>query len=242
MIVAAGMLTACGSKKESGSITTQIVSDDGTTTTYTSTIVETIKGSGNMKEKTVDVPEGVYAFSIEGVQLVNSTINVNIVPGNGTSSIEVDDNVIDAFELSVDENAKSIKLTANAEETYQSIACTATIYADIDSIEAGGVAGISYEVPESVNTVKITAEGSSNITVSGECDDAFYQLSGMAAVNASELKAGNAEADVQGNTQLDVFASASLKISASGTSQINYAGDPETVDKDVSGLAVVNKK
>lgn len=204
--------------------------------------IETTAGSGKLTDKTVEIPDGTYAFSVEGIQLVQSSLQVNIVPEAGNSSIKVDDNVIDDFELDVDENGKTIKLQANGEGAYQKIDCTVTLHADISSIDVGGVTRVDYTVPDNTEHAEIRAEGSSVVTVSGSCTDVIFRLSGASVVDASKLEASNAEVETEGSTKLDLHCGDSLKANASGASEINYAGNPGDVEHEVSGTASVNEK
>lgn len=236
MLAALGAVVASGCGKED-KIESKIISGDGSVI-VSDNAIETETGSGKEAEKELEIPEGTYKFSVENFTVMNSSFQINLVPGE-SSSIKVDDNVLDDFGLEVDEEKKELTFKTSSEGAYTGIHCTVTIGVDVDSVQVGGVANVAYTVPESVGTVSIHAEGSSNVTAKGECQSVSYDVLGAANVDGTELKCTDGEIKAEGSAMLKVNCSGSLKISASGASQVTYSGNPAQVEKEISGSASV---
>ena len=238
MLLAGSMMTGCGNGKREITIKT----GDGDIVVSADDAVETVKASGKMEKKTVDIPEGSYTFSVEDMTLVNSSIQVSIVPGAEEASIEADDNFIDVLMLEADQGSGEITLGINGEDVYRDVKCTILIPVDVVNIDTGGIVEIDYAVPENAEKIKIHGEGASVTMVRGECAEAVYEANGSAKINASELKVQNVTVKAEGSSVLDVYCENILEVNADGASIVNYSGNPQEVKENSEGVSQINKK
>ena len=67
-------------------------------------------------------------------------------------------------------------------------------------------------------------------------------LAGAGLIDAEALRARSVRASCSGAGSISVYATESLDATVSGVGVVNYAGNPATVNRNVSGLGKVNKR
>ena len=67
-------------------------------------------------------------------------------------------------------------------------------------------------------------------------------MSGAGNVSAGDLKAKDVDVTMSGAGNANVYASNKLDATISGAGSVTYAGDPPTVNKNVSGIGSIAKK
>jgi len=89
------------------------------------------------------------------------------------------------------------------------------------------------------STFRTAVSGAGNVTATGEVDLVEVEVTGAGDVVLSELVAGDASVEISGAGDVHVYASDSLSASVSGAGDIVYSGDPQQVEKDVSGVGEI---
>ncbi len=202
-----------------------------------------VDGSGKMSESSFQIPDGhYYKLILTGISSSDSTFKVNIASSGNNATIKADDNVIEDFQLDVDDKAGTITLLTDKKTMYNKINCTILINAAINAIEAEGAAVIEYNAPVNADNIEITLRGVCSMTASGSADKAEYDLSGTTVLKANALAANEVTVRAAGVSNAEVCADSVLNAKASGTSGITYSGDPETVNDSISGMASITKK
>lgn len=201
-----------------------------------------LEGSGNLSSRTVELSDRTYELTISGIKYSGGSFKVVITPSGNSAVIEADDNAVNDFKLSVDDNAGTIILSANNDTMYSNVNCTVILNAAVSGISAEGAYVIEYTTPENAESIDISVSGAVKVTASGAADRAVYKIEGGSSLYAEGLKAGSVTVDVSGASKAEIYAESSLDVTASGTSTVKYSGDPGTVNDDVSGLASVTKK
>lgn len=84
--------------------------------------------------------------------------------------------------------------------------------------------------------------GSGDLTVEGEVDGLRISVSGSGDVDARDLKARKARVRISGSGDVTLFASESIDGRISGSGDIVYYGNPEHVNRRVSGSGSIRSK
>jgi hypothetical protein len=81
--------------------------------------------------------------------------------------------------------------------------------------------------------------GSGDIIADGAVDELEAKLSGSGNIECGDLQANSVSVEISGSGNAEVYASESLDARVSGSGNIKYNGDPEDVNKSVSGSGTV---
>jgi hypothetical protein len=210
-----------------------------------------VTGSGDLVQTNVDIG----SFSELSV---GSAFEVTVRPGDVPSLVlRTDDNLVDRIEAVVDEDELSITLDAAVRD--------ATLEADLtvpasmlSSVDLSGASTLTATEPLTASTVTVQASGASRAFVVVQTDDVTLTASGASVVNATgstgtlvaeasgsstlrleQLDAGSAQVSADGASRVEVSVSGDLRAEAAGASTVRYLGDPDTVERDVSGASSV---
>ena len=111
---------------------------------------------------------------------------------------------------------------------------------DISKITAEGSSDISVsDVKNRALTVHINGAG--DFSASGKTGTFVASISGSGNVNARQLQAGEVDISIDGAGDAIVYASGKLKASIDGAGDISYYGDPREVVKNISGAGDIEK-
>ncbi|HNU09641.1 MAG TPA: head GIN domain-containing protein, partial [Pyrinomonadaceae bacterium] len=110
---------------------------------------------------------------------------------------------------------------------------------DIEGIDVSGASNAKLTNVKN-ESLRIESKGASKVVVSGETKDLFVDLAGASRLDASELSSVNAEVGARGACHASVSVSGDLKADASGASRVNYSGNPQNVERKVSGASSVS--
>ena len=112
---------------------------------------------------------------------------------------------------------------------------------DLEGIVSQGAGDIHItNVKNDKLAIRLT--GASRIEAAGQTEFLGIMTTGAGKIDAYGLHAKRAEVTVTGAGKADVYASEQLDATVSGVGQVTYDGDPEVVNKHVSGIGSVNKK
>ena len=82
--------------------------------------------------------------------------------------------------------------------------------------------------------------GSGSIKASGKCESLEAEISGSGSISMRNMESKNADVSISGSGSMSTNVSGELKASISGSGSISYTGNPEKVDKSVSGSGSVS--
>ena len=214
-----------------------------------------IKGSGNeitVTRTTLDYDEIVTggAFLVE------------LVAGKeGTITMVGDDNLLELIVTEVENNKLKIYLNKGTWFDSRGEKIKITIpFQDISKINFGGSGKITTKNPIKANDLDINLSGSGNakidvnttslyavlsgsgnLNVDGSTSNIEAKLSGSGGIDCSKITSENATATISGSGNIELNCSKSLTAKISGSGNVIYSGNPETVDKKVSGSGNITK-
>ncbi|MEY8779213.1 head GIN domain-containing protein [Allomuricauda sp. XS_ASV26] len=102
--------------------------------------------------------------------------------------------------------------------------------------DSGNVQG-----PIDVESMRLDLQGTSDVNLYGQVNTLQAKLNTSSDLKDYDLQVENLEIELEGLSETYVTVNGSLRVKASGTSRMNYKGDPDIVQKSVSGLAKVIK-
>ncbi len=83
--------------------------------------------------------------------------------------------------------------------------------------------------------------GAGTIQLAGESGEHNIKISGSGNVKASEFKSNNCSIKISGSGNCDAYAKNNLDVKISGSGNVYYRGNPENINKDVSGSGKLRK-
>ena len=100
--------------------------------------------------------------------------------------------------------------------------------------------GIQFSAAQlSGKGLNIKTTGAVDIHVDGAVDDLNASLTGACHLKAASLKTKTTEIRMVGASDAEVNASDALKVSAVGASSLKYAGNPKTIEQNVTGAGSI---
>lgn len=167
----------------------------------------------------------------------------------------------------VGKNADRVKVDVNEEEKKITIKCNQYVSPNSITIDVSGgireiradkcklhldvdlgktqnaaltLKGTFYgDVKLATETTSIDVNGAGDFGVSGTARDLQVSLDGAAVLDTTELLAENVDVTVRGSSICEVYASKYLNAALYGVGSITYYGNPETVEKSIKGLGVI---
>lgn len=103
-------------------------------------------------------------------------------------------------------------------------------------------AGEVYLESVKCKEINFDSSGASDIKAEGECEKVTIDLSGTGSIKMKDLKTDDMSVSISGTGSAEVNAVKSLKVEISGTGSVDYYGNPEKVDKEISGAGSISKK
>jgi hypothetical protein len=170
---------------------------------------------------------------------LNGEADVNVQVGAEQSvSLRADDNLIGDVQTRVQGGTLDISQPDNVDLDPDIGINVKIAIPSLESIELSG-AGDVRVTGVSGSTFRTVVSGAGNVTATGKVDRVEVEVTGAGDVVLSELVAGDANVEISGAGDVHVYASDSLSASVSGAGDIVYSGDPQQVEKDVSGVGEI---
>jgi Putative auto-transporter adhesin, head GIN domain len=88
----------------------------------------------------------------------------------------------------------------------------------------------------------IESTGATRVQLDGAVDDLVTDMTGASKLDANGLRVKTATISSTGASKADVNVSESLKVSITGAGKVTYAGNPPTIDKQISGAGSIRHK
>ena len=98
---------------------------------------------------------------------------------------------------------------------------------------AGQLAGPNFAVEST---------GAAKVTLDGKVDELITDMTGASKLDAESLQTKTAEISSTGAAHADVAVSEALKVSITGAGKVVYSGNPQTVEKHISGAGSIRHK
>lgn len=190
-----------------------------------------VRGSGNIVTQTRDISgfskiDAGGAYDIEVVAQKEFSVEV-----------QGDDNLVEFVKTEVHGDTLEI---SNSKRFSTGGRIVIRISApDIESLDLSGASTAKLSNVKN-ESLRIESKGASKVIASGETKDLFVDLAGASKLDASELKSVNAEVEARGACHANVSVTGDLKAQASGASRVNYSGNPQNVERSVSGASSVS--
>ena len=173
-------------------------------------------------------------------------------------TLEADDNLMQYVESSV-RNGKLYLSTKGI--GFRNLQLAAYITApDLDQIKASGAVSIITEAPVDYPRLKIEASGAAKMDLelysqkteivmsgagkaylSGECEEAYFRISGAANLNADKFYCRLVDVRISGAGKAKVNVEDDLTAKISGAGDISYRGNPSTINQSISGAGKIRQ-
>lgn len=210
-----------------------------------------VSGSGTIVESTPDI-EPFTSLA------VGSAFEVTLQTGDDTSLVvRIDDNLVDRLDVGVSDGELFIGLDGGVRSA--TLEADLTVPADsLESITLDGAASLSGVEPVTsprlsaqlsgasraflvthVDELDVSASGASVASIGGDARTLIAEADGASSLRLDQLDATTARVEAQGASTVEVTVSGDLVARASGASTVRYSGDPDTVERDVSGASTV---
>lgn len=190
-----------------------------------------IPGSGVIKQKS-------YTVSPFKSVNISGTGSITVTKGEETSvSIQTDDNLHQYLKVEVANGTLKISQDENLNPS-DGININ-VVTDDLSSFHLSGAAdgtlnGITGPA------LKVSLSGAGSIEGNGEVDELTISLSGVGSADFKNLKAKKVKIDNSGVGSAEVFASEEFDGNVSGVGSIECHGQPEQVNKQVSGIGSID--
>lgn len=212
-----------------------------------------IDGNGNVIKKEYEVE------NFEQIK-VNGGFKVYLRQNNKAEVIlETDDNLLDYITVEVNDNELLIEPKQRiGEYKMLNIYISAKNIDNIDlngaveliskskikskqlSIDGSGAVDIDLDID--IRKLNIDISGASEIDLKGETDKLSVDISGAGELNAFELISENVTIDISGAGSAKVNVTEELEVDITGAGSVIYKGNPEKIDKHITGAGSVEKR
>ena len=195
-----------------------------------SSLNNSVQGSGNIVTENRQV-EDFSAVDVGGV------FKVEITAGKDFSvNVEADDNLLPLIQTSV--NGDTLEISTDEKLSSKSPILVRVTAPNISEIKASGAAKVSIiDIKNSELSVELS--GASELTATGETGSLNAEISGASVIKARQLSTESAGVDASGASRAYVSASQTLTAEATGASSVTYLGNPENIEKHISGASSI---
>ena len=217
---------------------------------------KSIKGDGQITKET---------RTVEAFSSINSQGSWNIEISEGTPgaiTVEGDENLLPYVETSVKDGVLSVKPKGAVNLKTRSRITIKLTMNEIHSLKLSGSGDINGKGAftsegksdiavsgsgnlnldfASFNDLDVYVSGSGNIKLIGKTHSLSAHISGSGNIDCSNTHADDLTAMVSGSGNIKVHADNSIHAIISGSGNIFYSGDPEKIDKVISGSGKVIK-
>jgi hypothetical protein len=192
-----------------------------------------VQGSGVRKTEKRDL--GTYK-SIE----TTGAYEVQVTCQQAASfEIEGDDNLLPLIKIEVRDGVLHISNETGYRATKAIIVRIGV--PDLEGFTSHG-AGDVHITNVKNDKLAVSTTGAANIEASGTTTFVSISSTGAGKIDTNKLHAERAKVTVTGAAIVDVYASQQLNATVSGVGQVTYSGNPNVVNKSVSGIGRVSKK
>jgi hypothetical protein len=209
-----------------------------------------VQGNGNVKSQSRNV-ESFDAIDISGGYEIHIAQT-----GESSLRIEADENLHQYIETYVENGTLYVSserrigrskeldlyLTVDQLRAIESSGATevttrGVVKGDQLSLDFSGA--VEAELELNYERLRGDFSGAAELNLSGKADEVSIDASGAVEVNALDLETRRFSLDISGAGEFEVFVTEELNVEASGAVEVNYKGNPENVNRKVSGAASI---
>lgn len=108
----------------------------------------------------------------------------------------------------------------------------------VRNLEAFRIEGAADVIIQGIDspTFLLEIDGAGDVTLSGKCGEAEYEINGAGDLDAEDLQCNTVEVTINGAGDADVYASESVRATLNGVGDITVCGDPDRVRPSINGL------
>lgn len=192
-----------------------------------------VQGSGKAAHDVRQVP----AFD---AITVGGALDVEVAVGSAQQlAIDGDDNLVPLVHAEV--TGHTLKLWTERSYHAKTPLIAHVAMASFAGLDLSGAGRVRVQ-NISGGDVALTVSGAGNLIAAGSAHDATIELSGAGAIDADALHLERATVKLGGAGNVDVYASQALTAQISGTGHIRYDGHPAQIDKQISGVGLLEAR
>ena len=172
--------------------------------------------------------------NLENFNDISMSGSANIIyQQDSCSHIEVygSDNIVELLEITVNGETLNIKFKKNVNIIDRGKLEIKVFSPDLNRLTLNGSGGILFA--NGIHTkgdLKVTINGSGNLTLDGMASAAKYNISGSGNIKAADLEATDVYAGISGSGNISCFVNGKLGGHVSGSGSVAYKGTPQTID------------
>ena len=226
-------LTACSkSTTSTGGDATSQKSPSGHTVLIGTNIPEgpALKGSGKLATAKRTV-EQFHAIELQDRGRVQVTVGMPL-----EVTVQADDNLIDAIDTKV--TAGKLTVSVNKDFQTERAPYISVSVPELSEITVSGAGDILINAVKG-DVFNISIPGSGNCSAAGKVINEKVTLSGSGNVDCLKLVADNVTVDLSGSGNCTVATEKSMTGKLSGSGKIEYKGNPQSLNKDVTGSGTI---
>ncbi len=189
------------------------------------------KGSGVMKSETREL-EPFNALKVSGRSQINVTCG-----DEQRVTVTTDDNLLDNVETKISGEELSVGFSRPV-ASCTSLRVDITVQ-ELSKLRVYGASRINLERMKT-GELFIRISGAAEIDASGMAESLTLRISGAGKYQGAELHSSSAAVTISGAGNAAVHASEKLKAKISGAGRVQCSGNPETVEKHISGAGRVD--
>lgn len=212
---------------------------------------DAVTGSGKLTTRTIDLSRvtSVVAGANFAVQLKSGA--------PAQAKVTMDDNLVDRVEVSVSGNQLRLGLKPGSRVRNATLRAEVTVNR-LDQLAANGASHATLVSPVTGPTLKLVAEGASQITgpvsvdrleasesgasvltLSGRAGSMHLSSVGTSQLHGSDLAVADLDAVLSGVSQATVTVNNTLAVTADGVSVLRYRGNPTITRQETSGVSSI---
>jgi len=191
-----------------------------------------VKGSGNVKAETRDLPK------FTNIDLGNAVEMEITAQKSQNVEIETDDNILPLIATEV--KGDTLYISNQQRISWCSPVSVKISMDQLDGLNVSGAAKVNAANIRSDN-FKLDISGASKVKLNGEAGNLNAEASGASRIDAENLRSAKVRAEASGASKVIVSASESIDAKASGASNVTYSGNPANVNKKSSGASSVTQ-
>jgi putative autotransporter adhesin-like protein len=86
------------------------------------------------------------------------------------------------------------------------------------------------------------ARGASHVALEGKIDELIADMTGASELEASDLQTKTVEISTTGASDAEIAVSDTLKVAITGAGKVTYSGNPQTIEKHITGAGSIRHK
>jgi len=190
--------------------------------------VEVVNGSGNIKQE---------SRQISAFKQLTITVPATVIFNNNSATllaITADDNILPLIKSSVDGDHLRIETTGSFNTQHKLKITLGT--KQLQQLNLSSTINLTLNQLQG-ERFTLSAEGQSHVNGNGNLDNLVIHLSGSHQLNFKNIQSNHVSLTTEGSNNVTLEANESLGMNLSGIATIRYSGKPNSINKQVFGIA-----